>query len=152
MYGMVFGKEDYKYIAMADELAKLTPCIRSKVGAVFVRSGKILIKSYNGKINDKVKVCDELGGCIRVRDKIQHGHEMHKCFAPCAETRCICEAARDGIAIKGATVYCSHRPCLVCTRNLIAAEVEKVIYSIDYPDPDSALLAEKAGLPIVQIK
>ncbi|MDR1917535.1 MAG: cytidine deaminase [Christensenellaceae bacterium] len=149
---MNFTKQDYAYMAMAEELAKKTPCVRNKVGAVFVKDGKILISSYNGVISVHIKNCDELGGCIREKNNIKHGERMELCNAPCAETRCICEAARDGIAIKGATVYCSHRPCLICTRNLIATEVAKVIYKTDYPDPNSANLAAKAGLPIIQIK
>jgi dCMP deaminase len=149
---MQFTKQDYDYMEMAEELAKRTPCIRNKVGAVFVKDGKVLISSYNGLVKGSIKSCIELGGCIRVRDKVAHGREMGKCFAPCAETRCICEAARDGIAIKGATVYCSHRPCLVCTRNLIASEVARVIFKTDYPDPDSENVAKKAGLPVIQIQ
>jgi dCMP deaminase len=149
---MEFTKQDYAYMAMAEELAEKTTCIRSKIGAVFVRDGKILISSYNGVINSRIKNCDELGGCVRVKNNVKHGEHAGLCFAPCAETRCICEAARDGIAIKGATVYCSHRPCLVCTRNLIACEVACVIYKTDYPDPNSANVAEKAGLPVIKIK
>jgi dCMP deaminase len=149
---MKFTQKDYEYMELAESLRGNSPCVRTQVGAVFVLDGQIILTSHNGIVSPNVKSCEDLGGCIREKLHIKHGEHMSICYAPCAETRCICEAARDGVAVKGATVYCSHRPCLICTRNLAAAEVSRVIYKIDYPDPNSAAVAKAVGLEVIQIK
>jgi dCMP deaminase len=146
---MKFNKQDYEFMELAKKEEKKSLCSRTQVGVVFVKNGQVIKSSFNGQLNGGAKTCAELGGCIRDILKIKHGENMSVCFAPCAETRGICEAARDGISLKGATVYCTKKPCIICTRNLAAAEVEKVIYLEDYPDPDSARVAQITRLPII---
>jgi len=45
----------------------------------------------------------------------------------------VCDAARRGISIKGATLYCTTFPCHMCARHLIAAGLLKVVYIEPYP-------------------
>jgi dCMP deaminase len=148
---MEFTKQDYEYMKIAEELAETSPCIRNKVGAAVVKDGKVLLSAANGIVAG-VKCCADIGGCLRNKYGIKHAERLEICYAPCAETRCVCEAARDGIPIKGATVYCSQRPCIICTRVLAAAEVAKVIYKTEYSDPNSAAVAKAIGLSVVQLK
>ena len=151
---MKFTEQDYKYIDMALEVAKRSTCVRHgrKIGAVFVKDGKVLYLSCNGVLANGCKSCEELGGCIRNRLNVITGTQNELCYATCAETRCVCEAARDGIAIKGAVVYCTHRPCVICTRVMATAEVARVIYKEDYPDPNAAAIAKAVGLPVFQLQ
>ncbi len=134
---------------MAEELAKQSTCGRNHVGCVMVKDGRVLVSAVNGQVAGAT--CQELGGCIRERRQIKSGTEAGLCYAVCAETRCVCEAARDGISLKGATVYCTHKPCLICMKNLVVAEVAKVYYKHGYPDQNSDLIAQAAGLPVVQV-
>lgn len=134
---------------LAEDLAKTSTCGRNHVGCVIVKDDKILVKGVNGQVAGNV-TCAQLGGCIREKRQIKSGTEVGLCYAVCAETRCVCEAARNGIALKGATVYCTHRPCLICMKNLAVVGVEKVYYKHGYPDANSEIIAEAAGLPVVQ--
>lgn len=134
---------------MAEDLARHSTCTRNKVGCVMVKDGQVLVAAVNGRVAGG-KTCDELGGCIRARRQIKSGTEAGLCYAVCAETRCVCEAARDGIALHGATVYCTHRPCIVCMKNLAVIGVDKIYYKYGYPDQNSDLIAQAAGLEVIQ--
>ncbi len=135
---------------MALDLAKTSHCGRNHVGCVMVRDGQVLVSAVNGVV-EGAKSCAEIGGCLREIHKIPSGTAAGFCNAVCAETRCVCEAARDGIALKGATVYCSHRPCNICMKNLAVIGVDAVYYKYGYPDKHSDAIAQHAGLKVVQV-
>lgn len=134
---------------LAEQLAATSRCGRNQVGCVMVKDGKILVSAVNGQVVG-AHDCDELGGCIREQRHIKSGTEVGLCYAACAETRCVCEAARQGIALQGATVYCTHKPCLICMKNLVLVGVEKIYYQRGYPDQNSDKIAQVAGVPVVQ--
>ena len=51
-----------------------------------------------------------------------------------AEQNAICQAARVGVAIEGATMYCKMTPCYVCAKMIINAGIEEVVIESEYPD------------------
>ncbi len=66
-----------------------------------------------------------------------------------AEEAAICDAAARGIAIKGATLYCTTFPCHLCIKHIIAAGIKEVIYIEPYSKSKSeqlfvGLLKDKA--------
>ncbi len=135
---------------MAEDLAKKSQCGRNHVGCVMVRDGKVLVSGVNGQIVGAPD-CASIGGCLREINHIPSGTSAGFCHAVCAETRCVCEAARDGIALKGATVYCTHRPCIICMKNLAVIGVDAIYYKHGYPDQHSDKIAKLAGLKVVQV-
>ena len=62
-----------------------------------------------------------------VMDLTEYGRIVH------AEMCAICDAARVGRAIKGATLYCTTFPCHNCTKHILASGLKKVIYIEPYP-------------------
>jgi len=55
-------------------------------------------------------------------------------------------AAKLGISVDGATLYCTHQPCSVCTRLIINAGIKRVVYEEGYPDDFSLKLFSEAGV------
>jgi dCMP deaminase len=45
------------------------------------------------------------------------------------------QAAVYGVSVAGATMYCNTKPCSICTKMLINADIHKIVYMEDYPDP-----------------
>lgn len=133
---------------LAEDIAQTSTCRRNKVGCVMVRDGQVLVSGVNGQVVGAT-TCQDLGGCIREKHQIPSGTQPGVCYAVCAETRCVCEAARDGIALKGATVYCTHKPCLICMKNLAVIGVDKVYYKYGYPDVNSDTVATAAGVEVI---
>ncbi|MBU4556267.1 MAG: hypothetical protein KJ747_05295, partial [Actinobacteria bacterium] len=58
----------------------------------------------------------------------------------------VIQAAKHGIAMDGATAYCTHQPCVLCAKILLNAGVVDIAYRDPYPDPLSAELLAEAGL------
>ncbi|MBB3017903.1 cytidine deaminase [Microvirga lupini] len=60
-------------------------------------------------------------------DLTEYGRVVH------AEMCAICDAARIGRSVKGATLYCTTFPCHNCTKHILAAGIERVVYMEPYP-------------------
>jgi cytidine deaminase len=69
----------------------------------------------------------ELLDGLRVRALIEFERAVH------AEMAAIVDAARRGVAVRGTYLYTTTFPCHECTRHIIAAGVERVVYIEPYP-------------------
>jgi deoxycytidylate deaminase len=80
---------------------------------------------------DKDKLAEAaMGGPLRgsrIGDLLEFGRIAH------AEMAAICTAARRGTALRGTTMYSTTYPCHECTRLIIAAGLQKVVYVDPYP-------------------
>jgi len=56
------------------------------------------------------------------------------CRGAHAESNAIAYAARYGIGVEGATMYCTRRPCASCSKSIANSGIVKVVYQEDYPD------------------
>jgi len=139
--------EEY-FMEITHVVAKRSTCLRRKVGAIAVKDRQILATGYNGSPMN-VAHCSQVG-CIRSQLKVPSGERHELCRGIHAEQNVIIQAAVNGVSIKGATIYCTHHPCIVCAKMLINAGVEKIIYGGEYPDKMAALLFEEAKIEIVK--
>lgn len=124
---------------IARTVATRATCPRACVGAVIVREHRILTTGYNGSPRG-VAHCTEVG-CTLVND--------HCLRATHAEANAIVQAALHGINISGSTAYCTHQPCINCSKLLISAGVRKIVYQSAYPDPIAQELLAEAGVALV---
>jgi deoxycytidylate deaminase len=62
-----------------------------------------------------------------VMDLTEYGRVVH------AEMCAICDAARLGRNVKGATLFCTTFPCHNCTKHILAAGIKRVVYMEPYP-------------------
>ena len=68
----------------------------------------------------------------------QSGTRHELCRAVHAEQNAIIQAAMHGISIEGATLYCTHQPCILCAKMMINATGEEGRLSAELPGPDGA--------------
>lgn len=118
---------DKNFMNIAEEIGSASSCISKKVGAIIVKDGRILSSGYNGTPAGYINCNDHWNGV----DSKEH-HEWSKKYEIHAEMNAIIWAARKGIPIDGATVYCTHEPCHDCTKNIIASGIVKIVYLHDY--------------------
>jgi dCMP deaminase len=142
---------DAYFLEIVRVISKRAACLRRSVGAILVKDRRILATGYNGPPIG-MKHCDELGGCLRDKLKVPRGERHEICRALHAEQNAIIHAARHGVSIEGAVLYCTTFPCSVCAKMLINAGVEKIIYADGYPDALAKQMLEEAGMRIEQIK
>ena len=76
-------------------------------------------------------------------------HEM--CYATHAEQNAIIQAAKMGVSIDGATLYCTHQPCVICSKMIINSGIVRIVYRNGYPDDFSMELLREAGVDIEQL-
>ncbi|MCM1985512.1 MULTISPECIES: deoxycytidylate deaminase [Methanococcoides] len=140
---------DEYFLEIASVVSKRSTCLRNKVGAVIVRNKRILSTGYNGAPSN-MEHCLEIG-CIRQQNNIASGTRHEKCRAVHAEQNAIIQAALHGVGIGGATVYCTHQPCILCAKMIINSNITKVVYSTSYPDTDTQEFFDAAGVEMVYI-
>ena len=119
------SKDDY-FLAMARLVASRSTCLHRHVGAVLVKDGHVLSTGYNGAPRGEPHCLDV--GCA----KPEHAIRMEDCRAVHAEINAIIQAALHGVSIMGATLYCSCRPCVMCSRALKNAGIEDIVWSDEY--------------------
>jgi dCMP deaminase len=110
---------------LAVAAASRSTCNRRHVGAVVVRDRAILSTGYNGSMPGAPH-CDEIGH-LTDGDLPNCKRTTH------AEVNAIAQAAKHGIRLDGATMFCTDRPCWECYKMIVGAGIEKVIYLKDYP-------------------
>jgi dCMP deaminase len=140
------GMDEY-FMEIATVVAKRSTCLRNQVGALFVRNKRILTTGYNGAPSG-LDHCD-LVGCAR--DGVASGTRHELCRAVHAEQNAIIQAALHGISIEGATLYCTHQPCVLCAKMMINARVRKVVYQKSYPDQTALDFLQQAGIEVVRV-
>ncbi len=124
-------------------------CYRRKVGAIIVKDKRVLTTGYNGAPAG-ISSCVERGECLREKMNIPSGTRAETCYAAHAEQNAIIQAARYGANIDGATLYCTHQPCVICAKMIINAGIKRVVYKEGYPDEFSIRLFEEAGTKIIK--
>jgi len=135
--------DDY-FMDIARLVATRSTCLRRQVGCVLVKERRILSTGYNGAPSG-VAHCVEIG-CRREQDGIPSGERHEMCRGVHAEQNAIIQGARHGVIIRGAVAYITTQPCSICTKMLINAGIEEIIYDGDYPDELSQSLLKEAGV------
>jgi dCMP deaminase len=125
-------------------------CLRRQVGAVVVKDKKILATGYNGAPSG-LPHCLEVG-CLREEMGIPSGERHELCRGLHAEQNAIIQAAYHGVSINGATLYCTNLPCIICTKMLINAGIERVVYEQGYADPLASQMWEGSQVMIEQFQ
>lgn len=130
-------------------VAERSTCTRRKVGAIAVLDKRILATGYNGAPVDTPHCLDI--GCLREELGVPSGQRHEICRGLHAEQNVIIQAAVHGISIKGADLYCTTQPCLICTKMLINAQVRNVFFAEAYPDELSERMVAQSGVHFERI-
>ena len=147
------NKWDKRFMEMARLVATWSSCYQENrhIGAVIVKNNRILTTGYNGAPQG-VKSCVEKGECLRRKLNIASGTKQELCYAVHAEQNAIVQAARQSVNIDGATLYCTHQPCIICAKMIINSGIRRVVYEHGYPDDYSLELFAEAGVVVEQYK
>jgi dCMP deaminase len=142
------------YLDICNAVANNSSCFSRKIGAIIVMDKSIISTGYNGPPRG-IPHCDERiiatndydgkdptlvrefisksknyisGTCPRRNLGYESGEGLHLCIAGHAERNALINAARNGIAIKGATMYMNCPiPCKDCMIEIINAGISKIV-------------------------
>ena len=113
--------DDY-FMNVAHQVSTRSTCPRKRVGCVIVKNKTIIATGYNGSLPGESH-CDT-HGCF-----LQDDHCVRTIHA---ETNAINQAAKNGISLKDATIYCNVEPCWNCYKNIIVSGIISIYYAQAY--------------------
>lgn len=137
---------DEYFMDITKRVATRSTCLRRAVGAILVHDKRIIASGYNGGPTGLAHCLDI--GCLRERLGIPSGQQHELCRGIHAEQNAIIQAARYGVSIEGATLYCTTQPCTQCTKMLINAGITEIVYAEGYPDDLACELLDESGIVV----
>lgn len=145
------NKWDKRFMELAYVVGNWSSCFKEnrQVGAVIVKDKRILTTGYNGAPSG-IESCKDRNECLRVNMGIKSGTCQEICYAVHAEQNAVIQAAKLGISVEGATLYCTHQPCSICAKIIINSGIKRVVYDNGYPDEFSMKMFKEANLQIVK--
>ena len=131
-------------------VATRSTCLRRHVGAILVKEKRILATGYNGAPAG-LKHCIDVG-CLREEASIPSGTRHELCRALHAEQNAIVQAAYHGISIAGSTLYCTNKPCVICSKMLINAGIKRIFFDESYDDDLADAMLAEAEIEIMRFE
>jgi len=152
---------DEYFMLIAKLVSTRSTCNSRPTGAVLVKDKQILATGYNGSMPGAPHCIDDIlpdGSpyCHRRALQVADVDKYNYCRASHAEANAIAQAARYGVAIKGAALYVTLQPCFVCIKLLATAQIRRVYFELAYESKDAARDAfwdkavKEAGIEVFQ--
>lgn len=146
-------------------VSQRSTCLRSQVGAVVVKDGRIVSMGYNGPISG-MPSCVQPNSLLDELDiknpyfstPVGKEYSERRCLgAGCtrslhAETNAIAFAARAGVSVEGCILYCTMSPCINCAKVIVNSGIKCLKYLEDYRDTSGLELLKRAGIKVEHLE
>jgi len=136
-------------MSIARQVATRSTCLRRQVGCIIVLAKRIVSTGYNGAPSG-LPHCEEVG-CIRDSRGVASGERHELCRGLHAEQNAIIQAAMHGTAVRDGSLFCTHKPCILCTKMLINAGVRRIYYAEGYEDELADEMAREADMLLIHL-
>ena len=122
---------DNYFLDIAEAVSKRATCDRGRSGCVIAREKQLLVTGYVGAPAG-LPHCDESGHLLKTVTH-EDGHATRHCMRTVhAEQNAICQAAKQGVTVEGATLYCRMTPCRTCAMLIINCGMKRVVCESKY--------------------
>ncbi len=122
---------DEYFMNITEKVAERATCDRGRSGCIIVKEKQILTTGYVGAPTG-LPHCDEIGHQFHQVVQPDGQISQHCIRTSHAEQNAICQAAKFGIPLKGATLYCKMTPCYTCAKMIINVGIKRVVCQKDY--------------------
>ena len=99
----------------------------------------IISDGYNGTPTGFPNDCEGADG-------LTHWYVLH------AEANAILKVARSTNNARGATLYLTHSPCKECSKLVLQAGIERLVFKEAYKDPSGLDLLRAGGVVVAQLQ
>jgi dCMP deaminase len=142
---------DEYFVEIGRMVATRATCDRGRSGCVIVRNKQILTSGYVGSPKG-LPHCDEAGHQFK-KTVHEDGQITNHCVRTVhAEQNAICQAAKLGISLDGATLYCKMTPCRVCAMLIINCGITRVVCEKHYRGSEESVeMFKTAGVELVEL-
>ncbi len=139
---------DEYFLDVMHSLAKRATCARGRAACVIVKDNQIVVSGYVGS-PPGLPHCDDVGHQMKKMINEDGSISDHCVRTIHAEQNAICQAAKRGVSIEGATVYCKMSPCRTCAMLLIACGIKRFVAEYRYHAGSEAEdMMKQAGITI----
>lgn len=118
------------YLDFCEGIQRMSKGAKYRVGAVIVKEGRPLVNGYNGTppgYSNGTDLFDPERVWADEDQRVEH-REWSAQYEVHAEMNALLYAARKGISVEGATLYCTLQPCHNCLKHMLCAGVKRVVY------------------------
>jgi dCMP deaminase len=138
---------DY-YMKVAELTSTLSYAKRLQVGSVIVKGNKILATGYNGMPSGWDNECEtteivELDEKF-VKQLVTKQEVLH------SETNAIAKVSASTESSEGATMFCTHAPCINCAKLIYQSGINSLYYRNTYRDTSGIEFLEKSGVSVTK--
>ena len=130
--------------------ATLSHAVRKKVGRILVTPENLQIGAYNGQPSGWDNVCEDTHTTDDPHFE-PFEYLVTKSTVIHAELNAILHAARQGVSVKGSTIYISLSPCASCSAMIAQAGIKRVVYMEEYRDVSGINLLKEHGIIVEQL-
>lgn len=135
---------DY-FMKVAELTSTLSYAKRLQVGAVIVKGNQTIGTGYNGMPTDWENTCE-----YTIEDAMGYDTFKTKPEVLHAESNALMKVARSTESSEGATLFCTHSPCMDCAKLIYQAGIETVYYKETYRSEDGLNFLRKSGINVHQ--
>jgi len=140
---------DRYFLDLCEAVSKRSTCDRGKTGCVIVKDKRIMTTGYVGSPIG-LPHCDEMGHDMRKVFDDSGNVSQHCVRTLHAEQNAIIQAAKFGISLDGATLFCKMTPCRRCAMIIINSGIKRVVCEKHYhADKDTIELFKLADIELV---
>jgi dCMP deaminase len=135
------------YLDVAYSFSQLSYAKRLQVGCVMVKHDRIISIGYNGTPSGWSNRCENTIIDIKTGKEVlvTRPEVLH------AESNAIAKLARSTESGEGASLICTHAPCLDCSKLIYQSGITQVLYQFLYKNEDGLEFLKKSGIEVIQI-
>ena len=138
---------DVKMMEEAEKEAKKSGDWWRQIGAVLVKDKKIIARSYNqGVPTDNSPY--QVGS---IRDFFKAGEKQELSPTIHAEQKMISEAAKEGLKIKGTSLYITHFPCSLCAKLVAYSGIKNLYFREGASALDGRKILDSLSIKIIHV-
>ena len=141
------NKEAVSFMKAAYNEAKNSSDWWRQVGAVLVKDGQIILSTYNRGVPTDAEPYQH--GAIR--DFLEVGEKPELSPTIHAEQLIVALAAKNGISLKGSTVYVTHFPCAVCAKLITHSGIKECFFAEGSSNGKGKEVLEAAGVTLGKV-
>jgi dCMP deaminase len=164
------------YMKVAELTSTLSYAKRLQVGAVIVNGNKILATGYNGMPSGWDNNCEsfeymsiDAGGWLDPEEIYERWPFVEDDIDPDlgyarryrlktkdevlhAETNAIAKVSASTESSEGATMFCTHAPCINCAKLIYQSGINSLFYRDTYRDTSGIEFLESSGVSVTKYK
>ncbi len=139
---------DRKMIAAAEAEGAKSPDWWRRIGAIAMKNGKILFQAHNIYLPSDQTAYDEGDP----RGNFKSGQHLESSLALHSEAGIVARAAKAGVSLEGADMYCDTFPCPPCAKQLAYSGIRRLYYRKGYKILDGERILRSQGVEIIYVK